>query len=464
MRRIPPLFSILLFVITFSALAQDGVCPIRVEEILTAAGDACGGLGRNEACYGNTNVSATWRVDDAPDFSQLGDIADITDMQTLITSPLNDESGDWGVALLSLAANLPDTLAGQFVRFVIYGDVELMNEVEPELVSAPILSAAATDIANVRRGPGTNFAVVGGLQAGDEISVLGRNSAGDWLQFNADGETAWVFAELVMVDGDIDSLRVAEAGADRSLYRAPMQAFRLSTGIGDITCEDVPRDGVLVQAPQNTTVNFLINGVEVNVGSTGLLMVDDDGFLTVNTLAGTIEISSEGESQMVEPGFSASASADEPPSEPEPYDYEAVRRAPVELLPDPVNIPVVVMGTAVWPDSGIMVEAGQTFTITATGAVNPCVNLTLDVCVPYPPEGGLGTPNELDPGHLLTYPVPDGMLASLVGRIGDEGEAFMIGAGGSFTVDSDGMLQFMINDWPPENNAGAFVVIVDIED
>jgi hypothetical protein len=56
------------------------------------------------------------------------------------------------------------------------------------------------------------------------------------------------------------------------------------------------------------------------------------------------------------------------------------------------------------------------------------------------------------------------MLASLVGRIGDEGEAFMIGAGGSFTVDSDGMLQFMINDWPPENNAGAFVVIVDIED
>jgi hypothetical protein len=463
MRRIPPLFSVLLFVITFSALAQDGVCPIRVEEILTAAGDACGGLGRNEACYGNTNVSATWRVDDAPDFAQLGDIADITDMQTLITSPLNDESGDWGVALLSLAANLPDTLAGQFVRFVIYGDVELMNEVEPEMVDAPILSAEAAARANVRRGPGTNFAVTGGLQAGDEISVLGRNEAGDWLQFDADGETAWVFAELVTVDGDIESLRVAEAGVDRSLYRAPMQAFRLSTGIGDITCEDVPRDGVLVQAPQNTTVNFLINGVEVNVGSTGLLIVDDDG-LTVSTLAGTIEISADGESRMVEPGFSASASDDEPPSEPEPYDYEAVRHAPVDLLPDPVNIPVVVLGTAVWADSGIVVEAGQAFTITATGAVNPCVNLTIDVCVPYPPEGGLGTPKELDPGRILTYPVPDGMLASLVGRIGDEGEPFVIGAGGTFTAERDGALQFMINDSPPENNAGAFVVIVDIEE
>jgi hypothetical protein len=201
--------------LAFSIVAQDGACPVRVEEILAAAGDACGGLGRNEACYGNTNVKTTWRADDAPDFSQLGDIADISDIQTLITSPLDEDSGDWGVALLSLAANLPDTLAGQFVTFVVYGDVSLSADIDAE-----------------------------------------------------------------------------------DAFPAPMQAFRLSTGIGESRCEDAPRDGVLVQAPQNTTVNFLINGVDVVIGSTGLLNMNEDA-LEISTFDGLIEVSAQGETQEV---------------------------------------------------------------------------------------------------------------------------------------------------------------------
>ena len=33
---------------------------------------------------------------------------------------------------------------------------------------------------NVRRGPGTNFAIIGSAQPGDPFTITGRNAAGDW--------------------------------------------------------------------------------------------------------------------------------------------------------------------------------------------------------------------------------------------------------------------------------------------
>ena len=48
--------------------------------------------------------------------------------------------------------------------------------------------------ANLRSGPGTEFAVVGNLFADQELKAVGVNAAGDWYQL-ADGR--WIYAELV---------------------------------------------------------------------------------------------------------------------------------------------------------------------------------------------------------------------------------------------------------------------------
>lgn len=48
--------------------------------------------------------------------------------------------------------------------------------------------------ANLRQGPGTTYAVVGGATAGQSITIVARNAAGDWYQL-ADGR--WIFASLV---------------------------------------------------------------------------------------------------------------------------------------------------------------------------------------------------------------------------------------------------------------------------
>ena len=51
--------------------------------------------------------------------------------------------------------------------------------------------------ANLRAGPGTNYAVVGSAAAQQAIEPLGRNAAGDWLQIQAAAGEAWIAAFLV---------------------------------------------------------------------------------------------------------------------------------------------------------------------------------------------------------------------------------------------------------------------------
>ncbi|HXF63382.1 MAG TPA: SH3 domain-containing protein [Caldilineaceae bacterium] len=48
--------------------------------------------------------------------------------------------------------------------------------------------------ANLRAGPGTNYSVVGGLQDGECVTIIGRNQAGDWYLLSSG---AWVAAFLI---------------------------------------------------------------------------------------------------------------------------------------------------------------------------------------------------------------------------------------------------------------------------
>lgn len=58
-------------------------------------------------------------------------------------------------------------------------------------------AANALQNANLRGGPGTSFAIVGGLSAGEAVQVIGQNAAGDWLQLRRAGGPAWAAAFLL---------------------------------------------------------------------------------------------------------------------------------------------------------------------------------------------------------------------------------------------------------------------------
>lgn len=117
---------VLVFILFAAAgvYAQQETCPAEMEVVLNTIQDECAALERNEACYGNRRIE-TETIDDSERFSQIGDTIAINHLRSLRTYPLSLETDEWGIAVLSLQANLPDTLPGQRVTMIVFGDAEI---------------------------------------------------------------------------------------------------------------------------------------------------------------------------------------------------------------------------------------------------------------------------------------------------------------------------------------------------
>ncbi len=199
-----------LFLLPSIVIAQTAnTCPDIVNIALRAADELCADLGRNMVCYGNFRLDATPQEGASGFyFDRIGDVAPVNDLASLVLSPMNEDSGEWGVAVMALQANLPDTLPGQNVTFILFGDVTLENATTPEQVE--------------------------------------------------NGEFT------------------------------PMQAFYLTTGIGDVGCAEAPESGMLVQTPKGVgEIAFNVNGVDVVMGSTVFFQAQNQDQLTATTVEGS---------------------------------------------------------------------------------------------------------------------------------------------------------------------------------
>jgi hypothetical protein len=107
-------------------VAQANDCPMIVETALNSLDTLCTDTGRNQACYGNVSIETQFQTDMTDiQFTDVGDIIDVSTIQSMQLSPMDDTK--WGLALLRLQANIPDTLPGQNVTFLLFGDVEITN-------------------------------------------------------------------------------------------------------------------------------------------------------------------------------------------------------------------------------------------------------------------------------------------------------------------------------------------------
>jgi hypothetical protein len=341
-------FTLLTAVAVAQAPATD-VCTTIVRSALQAANSACAGTGRNQVCYGNVLGEAV-PADGVTDlrFENVGDIAPVTQIKALQLSPLNEAANQWGVALMQLQANLPDTLPGQNVTFLLFGDVTIENAVES---SAHIPATAPTGV-NVRDHASMNAAVLGALVEGEVVDITGKhvNKAGEtWLRITYDSHrtrTGWVYGPLFSVAFD----QISDV-APGSLVMNPMQAFYFRSGIGRTTCAEAPDSGVIVQTPKGAgLVNFRVNGVDITLGSTALLS-GSNGDFSVALLEGTGFVESDGVLRQLVPGSETSVHMDPPvgaaepapnvPSMPEPISRErfTVVQDVLSLAPREVRIP-----------------------------------------------------------------------------------------------------------------------------
>lgn len=95
-----------------------------------------------------------------------------------------------------------------------------LQQIQPPATPTPATDLRPTpfaevqsDTLNVRLGPGTDYPIVGQLLVGNQVAVLGRNEAGDWLVVCcvADGKPGWVAARLVRTEADVATLPVGLA-------------------------------------------------------------------------------------------------------------------------------------------------------------------------------------------------------------------------------------------------------------
>ena len=73
------------------------------------------------------------------------------------------------------------------------------------------IAAITGRIANFRAGPSTAYGIQTTLSADVPLVLTGRNALGNWVQANDNDVVGWIYAPLVLADGEISSLSVVEA-------------------------------------------------------------------------------------------------------------------------------------------------------------------------------------------------------------------------------------------------------------
>lgn len=341
--KVGPLFLLIFVLLLIFPAAAQSDCPALVQRALESVDSACQFLQRNQACYGHIQLKATLRAA-AQEFvfESAGDIIEVDWLEKLELSALNDVEGLWGIALLRLQANLPDTLPGQNITLLVFGDVQLQNEARP---FTKIQMRTSTQ-ANVRARPSTESSVLRSFAPDVIVTATGRLADNSWIRVQIPGNPrgGWVSSALVTSAADLNTLNVVEA-AESAL--SPMQAFTFQSGVGSGVCAEVPPSGILVQTPSRQTgkVTFSANGVQIQLGSTIFLQAQDGDSMIVTVIEGQASLTSAGSTQVVPEGTYSTIPLDNAgkasgaPSYPAPYNPTALAALPLDVgLLEPVEL------------------------------------------------------------------------------------------------------------------------------
>ncbi|MBI4788570.1 MAG: SH3 domain-containing protein [Chloroflexi bacterium] len=94
--------------------------------------------------------------------------------------------------------------------------VRLPTQTLPTSTPQPVIAKVIEKSVNVRAEPSTKGKIISSLKQNNQISLVGRNAAGDWVQINVTGgaQPGWVFKEtLQIVSGDANALPIVGAAA-----------------------------------------------------------------------------------------------------------------------------------------------------------------------------------------------------------------------------------------------------------
>ena len=297
------------------AAQTAATCSALVERALATVATVCSSTDRNQACYGNNAMTVTVRPQ-APTvrFENVGDLANLSDIDSLRLNRLDDVNGMWGVALMKVQANLPDILPGQNVTFLLFGDTEIQNTVSDQALAAGTQTAMQA------------FYLRNGISATDcadvpEDGILIQTPSG--------------MGEIHLTANEIDLRLGAEVQAapitGSTRHVDPGAYLRIAAP------RAVPKDAKLQTATPPLTL-FGGGGATTYIRATPgktiqIAMLSGAGEITINEV--TVAIPS---GNFVEVPIDEAMKVAGAPSEAQPYDAASLNNLPLELLPEAITI------------------------------------------------------------------------------------------------------------------------------
>lgn len=329
---------------------DDHSCVDYVAEALATADQYCEHLERHQACYGNVNVEVEPRDSNhLIDFESPGDIVGITTLQSLHLSELDIEHNQWGVVKMQLQADIP-TAQPEGVTLILFGNVSIDNAVQTTTtIEVQIANEAGSEIF---ADPWLLSIVIGSLDVDENAAAIGRTEDHQWIKITlTDGSMGWVKTSELEPNDDLENLEVIDHQAEQ---QTPMQAFYFES-VDSPSCTEIPTSGMLIQTPEGVAeVNFLINEVSIQLGSTAFIQAAPNSNMQVTLLEGHAQIKADNTAYDIIPGVSVSIPLDAdlsptgPPNNPVPYNAETINELPLKMLdrnfvivdpPDQTEIP-----------------------------------------------------------------------------------------------------------------------------
>ena len=169
----------------------------------------------------------------------------------------------------------------------------------PVLQPTPAISPASGVVvltnqnANLRGGPGTDYAIVGGVDSGQNLTAVGRNADGSWLLLDND---AWIAAFLITIP--VENLatlpeataRTAEAATPESAADpAVSPSIDYGALVGDPAVQEYAQQMTLYAEAFSNALNVL-GGLFADASENPLLLADDTWRTRVTTEFATIRM------------------------------------------------------------------------------------------------------------------------------------------------------------------------------
>ncbi len=177
--------------------------------------------------------------------------------------------------------------------------------------------------------------------AGDiaDLGVLSRISTSPYNQTNNEWGIALIRAQVNLSDilpgQNVTFLLYGDTTLNAE--SPSMNAISVRIRVGAMLCEGVPESALIIQSPTNTTIQLLVNGAEVRLGSTIRVTAYQDGALTISLLEGsavvtalntTVELVPGTETEMALSGLTVIT----PPEQPRVFSLSDSELLPLGLL------------------------------------------------------------------------------------------------------------------------------------